>query len=94
MIRVLCGEINYGGRVTDDKDRRLMNNLLEIFICEGVISSGYKFSPSGNYVSTDCETVEEHYAVIRELPPVRPSPHQHQYHHTSITISTKLELET
>jgi dynein heavy chain len=33
VIRVLCGEINYGGRVTDDKDRRLTSNLLEIFIC-------------------------------------------------------------
>eukprot|EP00959_Pyramimonas_sp_CCMP1952_P290008 6065535-Pyramimonas_sp.AAC.1 len=71
VIRVLCGEINYGGRVTDDKDRRLMNMLLEIFICEGATVEGYKFSPSGNYVSTNAETVEDHYAVIRELPSVR-----------------------
>jgi len=32
VIRFLCGEINYGGRVTDDKDRRCMNTLLLTFI--------------------------------------------------------------
>jgi len=68
VIRVLCGEINYGGRVTDDKDRRLMSNLLEIFICEGVVTAGYRYSPSGDYTSADLETLDDHYAVIRDLP--------------------------
>jgi dynein heavy chain len=58
VIRVLCGEINYGGRVTDDKDRRLLSNLLEIFICEGVVTAGYRYSPSGDYTSADLETLE------------------------------------
>jgi len=68
VIRVLCGEVNYGGRVTDDKDRRLMNNLLEIFICDGVVGESYFFSPSGIYFSPDSETVEEFLTVIKSLP--------------------------
>lgn len=49
VIRFLTSEINYGGRVTDDKDRRLINLLLEGFVCEGVLEVGYQFSPSGTY---------------------------------------------
>ena len=49
-FRVLCflvTEINYGGRVTDDKDRRLINNLVTGFVGPQVLDPAYKFSASG-----------------------------------------------
>ena len=51
-LNYLTGECNYGGRVTDDKDRRLMAVALKQYYCiDTVENDDYKFSPSGLYYS-------------------------------------------
>lgn len=32
VLKFLGAEINYGGRVTDDKDVRLINNIIKVYI--------------------------------------------------------------
>ncbi|KAH9628460.1 hypothetical protein HF086_005913 [Spodoptera exigua] len=68
-LNYLAGECNYGGRVTDDKDRRLIMSLLSIFYNDQVTTvPDYSFSPSGDYrmpPSMDYNSVLEH---IRALP--------------------------
>ncbi|XP_070136648.1 dynein axonemal heavy chain 3 [Drosophila bipectinata] len=46
----LTGECNYGGRVTDDKDRRLILSLLNMIYNQNTIEQdNYALSQSGNY---------------------------------------------
>lgn len=49
-ITYLTGECNYGGRVTDDWDRRLLLTILVDFYNKDIIKNQrYNFSPSGKY---------------------------------------------
>ena len=68
VIRFMCSEINYGGRVTDDKDRRLINNLLETFCNENLLIDGYQFSDSGVYKIPEAENMKEYSHFINDLP--------------------------
>lgn len=44
-----AGHINYGGRVTDDWDRRCLMNILADFYNNDVISPTFLYSKSGIY---------------------------------------------
>jgi dynein heavy chain len=67
-LRYLVGECNYGGRVTDDKDRRCINNILTDFYCPEIQDDSYKFSPSGTYYVPPETDVEGYMEYIKTLP--------------------------
>jgi dynein heavy chain len=50
-LRYVTGQINYGGRVTDDWDRRCLMSLLDNYYATEVVSNPleYAFSASGTY---------------------------------------------
>lgn len=50
-LNYLIAEINYGGRVTDDKDVRLITALLLSYLNPGVMTGKYSFSSSGVYIT-------------------------------------------
>ncbi|MEW5298366.1 MAG: hypothetical protein WDW36_001498 [Sanguina aurantia] len=68
VLRFLFTEINYGGRVTDDKDRRLINNLISTFTGPDILAEDYRYSPSGAYVSPACVTTKEFQEHIAGYP--------------------------
>ena len=46
-LNYMVAEANYGGRVTDDKDRKLIVIILKNFYKYEVLDDNYKYSPSG-----------------------------------------------
>jgi len=51
VLNYLGAEINYGGRVTDDKDVRLIKTILRQYIKPEIMEDGMRFSESGTYHS-------------------------------------------
>jgi dynein heavy chain len=69
VLSYLIGEINYGGRVTDDKDQRLIKNILKTYLNEEIFKySNYKFSKSGKYFCPESGEQENYVAYINLLP--------------------------
>ena len=48
-MHYMVGHINYGGRVTDVIDARLLNNLLNVYMTPDILNPEYVFSISGVY---------------------------------------------
>jgi len=71
-LKYCTGECNYGGRVTDDKDRRCLNALLMNFYNFDALEKGYIFQATGEgreqYQQPGVETHEEFMAHLRSFP--------------------------
>lgn len=67
----LTGECNYGGRVTDDRDRRTLKTLLADFLNEDVLTQENYYIVSERYKKyfvTTRETVKDTLAYVKSLP--------------------------
>ncbi|VDP62532.1 unnamed protein product [Schistosoma curassoni] len=70
--KVLCytaGHINYGGRITDDWDRRCAMTILDEYYCPKILGDNYSYSASGIYHQLPGNTDHAVYLdYIRSLP--------------------------
>ena len=70
VLTYTAGHINYGGRVTDDWDRRCMMSILALFYREAVLGGGHVFDPSSIYVQQSPEETDynEYMTYLKSLP--------------------------
>jgi len=73
VLNFLGAEINYGGRVTDDKDVRLIKNILTNYMNKDMLKDGYKLSTSGIYYSPPAGDINDYLTYIESLP-LNPDP--------------------
>jgi dynein heavy chain len=68
-MKFMTGDINYGGNVTDDFDRKLLQNILEIYQTEELsLNPDYRFSPSGIYFCPQSDDYNDVLKYIDNLP--------------------------
>ena len=67
-----AGECNYGGRVTDDKDRRTLMCILSRFYRSSFLDDDHFISPSGLFQCPPDGTREQYIEFIDSLPLVAP----------------------
>ena len=64
----MLGEVQYGGRVTDDFDKRLLNTFAKVWFGEEIFDA--KFAFSTGYKIPRARTIQEYLEAIEQLPPV------------------------
>ncbi|XP_062857668.1 dynein axonemal heavy chain 8-like [Trichomycterus rosablanca] len=65
-VRYMLGEVQYGGRVTDDYDKRLLNCFARVWFGDRLFEPSFCFYT--DYNVPVCKTVEEYLEYIHTLP--------------------------
>ncbi|UPR05068.1 heavy chain of dynein [Chloropicon primus] len=69
-LKYTIGECNYGGRVTDDKDRRLLSTLLDLIYDEKITGEEFNLSSSGVYRIPKNNTLQAYVEYVDALPTI------------------------
>ncbi|OAJ37962.1 hypothetical protein BDEG_21931 [Batrachochytrium dendrobatidis JEL423] len=70
-LAYLAGECNYGGRVTDDRDRRTLMSLLSIVYTPEILDDDYKLSASSAYYAPPHGSYDSYIQYIKSLPAIQ-----------------------
>jgi dynein heavy chain len=93
ILNYLIGTINYGGRVTDDKDNKVISAILLKFFNKSIFDKNYKFSESGIYYCPEQENINDIYNYFETLP-IDDGPDVFGLHpNANITLQSKMVKE-
>jgi len=92
-LNYIVAEVNYGGRVTDDKDIRMIKALLKRYFCAEIMNDNYKLSKLEHYYAPPEGGIGDVKAYINNLP-LEDDPEVFGLHpNANITFEQKLVRE-
>lgn len=96
VLQQLASVVNYGGRITDDKDMRTSDILIADFFTTRILDDDYKFSPSGLYYSfkPDPDAVQQSYLDYIEKFPLNAEPEIFGMHDNASITCAITEADT
>ncbi|OAF69622.1 hypothetical protein A3Q56_02624 [Intoshia linei] len=65
-VRYMISEVQYGGRVTDDFDKRLLITYCKVWLGENIFNDSFNFYKG--YVIPKCKSVDDYNNAIEKLP--------------------------
>ena len=88
----LIGHINYGGRITDDWDRRMVMTVLMSIINPGILDDDFQLAPGEAYKSPPAGDLESYRGVISRLP-INPHPNIFGLHENADIACAQTETQ-
>ena len=92
-LNYVTGQINYGGRVTDDWDRRCLMNILSIYMVPSILNDDYEFSISGIYHAPPEGSLESVFSYFNSLPEIDDPEVFGMHENADLTFNTNESLQ-
>ncbi|XP_068084800.1 dynein axonemal heavy chain 8 [Anabrus simplex] len=91
-VRYMLGEIQYGGRVTDDFDKRLLNTFAKVWFSENMFSDTFQFYTG--YKIMRFKNLNDYLSAIDDLPTVDPPQVYGLHPNADITYQSNVTKKT
>ncbi len=92
-LNYVTGQINYGGRVTDDWDRRCLMSILSIYMSPNILDENYKFSKSGTYYAPASGSLQNVLEYFEQLPTADDPEVFGMHENANVTFNTNESLQ-
>ena len=91
-LRYLIAQCNYGGRVTEQQDRRVLDVYAAQMFNEQTLAPHFTLSTLDTYhIPDDCTTVDQFRAFIQQLPSAADDPPEAFGQHSNADIASQME---
>ncbi|XP_015117111.1 dynein heavy chain 5, axonemal [Diachasma alloeum] len=87
-IRYMIGEVQYGGRVTDDYDKRLLNTFTKVWFADTLFNEDFVFYKG--YTVLSFKNVAEYLSAIDSMPSVDPPQIYGLHRNADITYQSRI----